>query len=107
MTDTPADDDDKRARFRVIDNTPPSEEQAPPLTSSNDDGPADDAAQAALKAKLAALEEEHRELDQAIVAMEERMPYDRLTIQRLKKRKLGLKDQITALHARILPDIIA
>ena len=57
--------------------------------------------------RIRRLEEEHRDLDQAIATMEERMPYDRLTIQRLKKRKLALKDQISELHEQILPDIIA
>ena len=61
----------------------------------------------AIRMRIAQLEEEHRDLDAAIRTMEERMPYDRLTIQRLKKRKLALKDQITELHEAILPDIIA
>ncbi|WP_370468298.1 YdcH family protein [Parvularcula maris] len=57
--------------------------------------------------KIAELEEEHRDLDQAIISMEERMPYDRLTIGRMKKRKLVLKDQIEELRDRLFPDIIA
>ena len=61
----------------------------------------------AVRMRIRQLEEEHRDLDAAITTMEERMPYDRLTIQRLKKRKLSLKDQITELHEAILPDIIA
>ncbi|MBB4659417.1 YdcH family protein [Parvularcula dongshanensis] len=61
----------------------------------------------AIRMRIRRLEEEHRDLDQAIATMEERMPYDRLTIQRLKKRKLALKDQISELHEQILPDIIA
>ena len=61
----------------------------------------------AVRMRIRKLEEEHRDLDAAITTMEERMPYDRLTIQRLKKRKLSLKDQITDLHESILPDIIA
>ena len=61
----------------------------------------------AVRMRIRKLEEEHRDLDAAITTMEERMPYDRLTIQRLNKRKLSLKDQITDLHEAILPDIIA
>ncbi|MEM1380767.1 MAG: DUF465 domain-containing protein [Pseudomonadota bacterium] len=62
---------------------------------------------AAVKLKIGELEQEHRDLDQAIQSMEERMPYDRLTIGRMKKRKLILKDQIIELRDRLLPDIIA
>ncbi|WOI54547.1 YdcH family protein [Parvularcula sp. LCG005] len=61
----------------------------------------------ALRHKLARMEQEHRDLDHAIDTLEERMPYDRLTIQRLKKKKLALKDEITKLHDELLPDIIA
>ncbi|MEM9233805.1 MAG: DUF465 domain-containing protein [Pseudomonadota bacterium] len=61
----------------------------------------------ALRIKLSHLEQEHRDLDTAIRSLEERMPYDRLTIQRLKKKKLHLKDEITKLHDQLLPDIIA
>lgn len=61
----------------------------------------------AIRIKINNLEEEHRALDMAIETLEERMPYDRLAIQRLKKRKLALKDEITALNGQILPDIIA
>ncbi|MEM9420902.1 MAG: DUF465 domain-containing protein [Pseudomonadota bacterium] len=61
----------------------------------------------AVQLKISALEQEHRDLDQAIQTLEERMPYDRLAIQRMKKRKLALRDQISELHSQILPDIIA
>ncbi|HEY2356398.1 MAG TPA: DUF465 domain-containing protein [Phenylobacterium sp.] len=37
----------------------------------------------------------------------ERAPFDQLQLQRLKKRKLGLKDQITRLESQLIPDIIA
>ncbi|MEM9837933.1 MAG: DUF465 domain-containing protein [Pseudomonadota bacterium] len=57
--------------------------------------------------KISELEQQHRDLDQAILSMEERMPYDRLTIGRMKKRKLILKDQIQELRDQLLPDIIA
>lgn len=69
-----------------------------PPTGANDE---------ALMIRLKQLEQEHRDLDIAIENLEERMPYDRLTIQRLKKKKLVLKDEITRLHDMLLPDIIA
>ncbi|MBV8576136.1 MAG: DUF465 domain-containing protein [Acetobacteraceae bacterium] len=61
----------------------------------------------ALKAKLAALKIEHRDLDEVIARLAERTPVDQLELQRLKKRKLLLKDQITKIESELLPDIIA
>jgi hypothetical protein len=61
----------------------------------------------ALKAKLAALKTEHRDLDDVIARIVERGPFDQLQLQRLKKRKLLLKDQISKIESELLPDIIA
>ena len=61
----------------------------------------------AIRVKLAELEQEHRDLDHAIHTLEERLPYDRLTLQRMKKRKLLLKDKIFELKDKLEPDIIA
>ena len=61
----------------------------------------------AIKAKLQALKSEHRDLDEVIDRLIEKAPFDQLQLQRLKKRKLGLKDQITKLESRLIPDIIA
>ena len=61
----------------------------------------------ALKAKLAALKTEHRDLDDVIARIAETRPFDQLQIQRLKKRKLMLKDQISKIESELLPDIIA
>ncbi len=61
----------------------------------------------ALKAKLAALKAEHRDLDGVIARLAERTPLAQLELQRLKKRKLLLKDQITKIESELLPDIIA
>jgi hypothetical protein len=61
----------------------------------------------ALQARLAALESEHRDLDDVIARLTESSVVDQLQLRRLKKRKLQLKDQITRLHALILPNIIA
>jgi hypothetical protein len=58
-----------------------------------------------LRAKLAELMQEHRDLDAAIDAL--RGSPDQLQITRLKKRKLQLKDQITKINDQLLPDIIA
>ncbi|MEM8772676.1 MAG: DUF465 domain-containing protein [Pseudomonadota bacterium] len=57
--------------------------------------------------RLATLEEEHRDLDAAIRALEESAPYERISIARLKKKKLQLKDEIQDLKDSMLPDIIA
>ncbi|HTT81025.1 MAG TPA: DUF465 domain-containing protein [Stellaceae bacterium] len=60
-----------------------------------------------LKAKLAALKTEHRDLDDVIARIAELTPFDQLQLQRLKKRKLLLKDQISKIESELLPDIIA
>ncbi|OUD10326.1 hypothetical protein BVC71_02115 [Marivivens niveibacter] len=60
-----------------------------------------------LRVELEVLKREHRDLDEAISALEEKGSADMLTIRRLKKQKLGLKDKIVALEDRIFPDIIA
>jgi len=57
--------------------------------------------------ELDRLRQEHRDLDAAIDALERMAVADRLQIQRLKKRKLSLKDEITLLSGRLTPDIIA
>ena len=62
---------------------------------------------AELEAELARLKQEHRDLDNAIEALESMVAGDQLQTQRLKKRKLVLKDRISAIHDLILPDIIA
>ena len=61
----------------------------------------------ALTAKLAALKTEHRDLDDVITRLAERAPFDQLQLQRLKKRKLLLKDQISKIESELLPDNIA
>ncbi len=50
---------------------------------------------------------EHRRLDDEIVSLEANPTADQLLIKRLKKKKLALKDQITAIEDQLLPDIIA
>jgi len=60
-----------------------------------------------IRAKLEALKSEHRDLDEVIDRLIEKPPFDQLQLQRLKKRKLGLKDQILRLESKLIPDIIA
>ena len=57
--------------------------------------------------ELEVLKREHRELDDAIRALEAEGGRDMLTIRRKKKEKLVLKDRIRLLEDRLLPDIIA
>ncbi len=61
----------------------------------------------ALKKKLEDLKKKHRQLDGQISTLMETRPIDQLEIQRLKKRKLALKDEIIQVENRLLPDIIA
>lgn len=60
-----------------------------------------------MQEKLADLEREHRDLDEIIDRLVSTPPVDLLQIQRLKKKKLLLKDQILKIKSAILPDIIA
>jgi hypothetical protein len=60
-----------------------------------------------LRIELEVLRHEHRDLDEAISALGERGTADQLTLQRLKKRKLYLKDRIAMVEDRLTPDIIA
>lgn len=68
-------------------------------TPSNDDHD--------IQQELTRLRQEHRDLDDAIQALYETGRADHLQIQRLKKRKLVLKDRINVLEDQLLPDIIA
>jgi hypothetical protein len=61
----------------------------------------------AIKSKVAALKTEHRELDEMLVRLSATVPVNHLQMQRLKKRKLALKDLIIKLETKLLPDIIA
>ena len=70
----------------------------------NDDLPANDEG---LRAKIAALRQDHQDLADSIDALTHLPNPDLLQIARLKRRKLLLKDEITRLSERITPDIIA
>ena len=60
-----------------------------------------------IQKKLETLLSEHKELDDMINTMIKTQVYDQLQLQRLKKKKLSLKDEIIKLKALIVPDIIA
>jgi hypothetical protein len=60
-----------------------------------------------LKDFLAQLKAEHRDLDDAISALSQRETPDMIQIQRLKKRKLVLRDEIARTESKLLPNIIA
>jgi len=60
-----------------------------------------------LRVELEVLKREHRDLDGAIDALQERATADQLMIRRLKKQKLALKDQIARIEDQLTPDIIA
>lgn len=60
-----------------------------------------------LRVKLEVLRREHRDLDEAIHALEFTGRPDQLTLRRLKKQKLALKDAITRIEDQLIPDIIA
>ena len=56
---------------------------------------------------LKEFEQEHRDLDEILIELQEKKTINFLQIQRLKKRKLALKDKIISLRNKIEPDIIA
>lgn len=60
-----------------------------------------------LREKLVELKREHRDLDEIIDRLMTHQPVDFLQLQRLKKRKLVLKDMIQKIESNLLPDIIA
>ena len=61
----------------------------------------------ALREQLARLQQEHRDLDAAIAALAFAPSSDLIQVQRLKKRKLVLRDQIRRIEDQLTPDIIA
>ncbi|HEX7219595.1 MAG TPA: DUF465 domain-containing protein [Burkholderiales bacterium] len=76
--------------FQAVIDIPPSEEE-----------------KAQIRQRLQALEIEHHDLDDVIGRLVVDRSLDQIQLQRLKKRKLLLKDQIQRLRARLIPDIIA
>lgn len=60
-----------------------------------------------LLGRIAELESEHRDLDDVIALISGEGPYDQLQMQRLKKRKLSLRDQLQQHRSKLIPDNIA
>lgn len=89
----PPDDEDENVRpFRRF----PAHDDD--FSGANDEG---------LAIKLSVLMQEHADLDAAIFALEAQPHHDRLSVARLKKKKLQIKDQMQAIKDLITPDIIA
>ncbi len=63
--------------------------------------------QAEIRGKLEELRMQHRDLDDVIARIVEEVPFDQIRMQRMKKRKLQLRDQIAKLEDQLIPDIIA
>ncbi|MBF9034181.1 DUF465 domain-containing protein [Rhodobacterales bacterium HKCCE2091] len=70
----------------------------PPVEMSHED---------VLRVKLEVLRREHRDLDEAIEALQHNSRPDPLVLRRLKKQKLALKDRIARIEDELTPDIIA
>jgi hypothetical protein len=60
-----------------------------------------------IRTRISALLSEHRDLDDMIARVSERAPFDQLQMQRMKKRKLAIKDQLSRLENMLIDDIIA
>ena len=73
----------------------------------NDDEPPVLAVDPVIRSRVLELRQEHYDLDASIRALEGLPRPDQLMVARLKRKKLALRDQITALEDQILPDIIA
>ena len=73
----------------------------------NDDNLPTGAGDESIRGRVAALRQEHHDMDASIRALELMPRADQLMIARLKRRKLALRDEISVLSDSILPDIIA
>ncbi len=93
--------------LQVLDGAQSDNERACGNESASQDSAFNGANDEALAIRLATLEQEHRDLDSAITSLELNSPYERLTIARLKKKKLALKDLIEKAKDAMRPDIIA
>lgn len=91
-----------------VDAPPSLERMLPPIRRIQTPEIEIDAANdEALLLKLTLLHEEHADLDSAIRALEAQPHHDRLSVARLKKKKLALKDRIQTIKDQLTPDIIA
>jgi len=60
-----------------------------------------------IRTKIEKLMQRHASLDKEIIALTHSIPYDQLKVQRIKKEKLAIKDQVRFLEDMLVPDIIA
>lgn len=91
----------------IHDLHPPKNDKKASKRPKKDVPANEDSSAEVLKAKLQNLLSEHRDLDDVIARLTETGVTNQLQMQRMKKRKLALKDEIARLHALVLPDIIA
>jgi len=91
----------------IHDLHPPKNDKQASTTPKKGAPANEDSSVEVLKAKLQNLLSEHRDLDDVIARLTETGVANQLQMQRMKKRKLALKDEIARLHALVLPDIIA
>ena len=91
----------------IHDLHPPKSDQRAEKSPKKNRSANEDSSAEVLKAKLQNLLSEHRDLDDVISRLTETGVTNQLQMQRMKKRKLALKDEIARLHALVLPDIIA
>ncbi len=63
--------------------------------------------QSEIKERIESLATLHRDLDASVEALQAARPFDHIQIQRLKKRKLSIRDEIERLQSQLVPDIIA
>jgi len=81
--------------------------QQPDHYAMNAQGPSEMTHEDVLRIRLEVLRREHRDLDAAIEALHDAVNPDQLTLKRLKKQKLSLKDQIARIEDELIPDILA
>jgi hypothetical protein len=91
-------DDDEREAGKTIEASHFFNAKESGFKSANED---------AMPVRLALLEQEHSDLDAAIRALSANPAHDSLSLARMKKRKLALKDSIKSLKDELTPDIIA
>jgi hypothetical protein len=94
------------ANARRTDGVEGTERLAQSVARMDEKGPPPEE-RAALVAQIERLREEHRDLDTAIEALRTAGQADQLQVQRLKKRKLLLRDKVARLEDELTPDIIA
>ncbi len=82
----------------MLDSDLPTDTETAPNPMTEED---------ALRRRLDQLRTEHRDLDDVIDRVSGQFPFDQLKLQRLKKRKLLLKDLIAKFESKLVPDIIA